>query len=87
MVQSKPRECIMIDGSRFCKSEITTPKDLAEVLIGVPAAFIFWAITGFVVAQIVCKYFDTDIADNPIPLIFGILVPPMLVGVIILLFN
>ena len=61
MVHSKPKECVMIDGSRFCKSEITTPKDLAAVLIGVPVAFIFWAITGFVVAKIVCKYFDTDI--------------------------
>ena len=87
MVQSKPRECIMIDGSRFCKSEITTPKDLAEVLIGVPAAFIFWAITGFVVAKIVSKYFDINFDDNPVPLLLGVVVPPMLVGVIILLFN
>ena len=87
MVHSKPKECVMIDGSRFCKSEITTPKDLAAVLIGVPVAFIFWAITGFVVAKIVSKYFDINFDDNPVPLLLGVVVPPMLVGVIILLFN
>jgi len=87
MVQSKPKECVMIDGSRFCKSEITTPKDVAEALIGIPSAFIFWAIMGFVVAKIVSKYFNIDLDDNPVPLLLGIVVPPMLVGVIILLFN
>ena len=87
MVQSKPKECIMLDGSRFCKSEPATPGDIAAGLIGIPAAFIFWGITGFVVAKIVSKYFDINFDDNPVPLLLGVVVPPMLVGVIILLFN
>lgn len=87
MVHSQPRECIMVEGSRFCKSEPATPEGAAAALIGIPASIIFWGIMGFVVAKIVSKYFDIDIVDNPVGMIAGILVPPMLVGVIILLFS
>jgi len=87
MVHSQPRECIMVEGSRFCKSEPATPEGIATGLIGIPAAIIMWAIMGFVVAKIVSKYSDTDIVDNPLCMFAGILVPPMLLGLIILLFS
>ena len=86
MVQSKPKECVMIDGSRFCKSEITTPQDVGNVLIFFPLGLITWIILGFVVAKIFEKFFNVDY-DNPIAMIAGMLVPPMMVGVIILLFS
>jgi hypothetical protein len=86
MVQSKPRECVMIDGSRFCKSEPTTPKEMGSVMVGFPLGIITWVILGICVAKILEKGFNIDI-DNPFVMLAGMLVPPMLVGVIILLFN
>lgn len=76
----------MIDGSRFCKSEITTPQDVGNVLIFFPLGLITWIILGFVVVKIFEKFFNVDYA-NPIAMIAGMLVPPMMVGVIILLFS
>jgi hypothetical protein len=86
MVQSKPRECVMIDGSRFCKSEMTTPKDVAEVLIGFPLLIITWVVLGICVAKIMEKGLHIDI-DHPFVMMAGMLIPPMLAGLIVLLFN
>ena len=86
MVQSKPRECMMVDGSRFCKSEPTTPQDVGSVLIGFPLGIITWLFLGICVAKIMEKGFHIDI-DHPLVMLAGMLVPPMFVGVIVLLFN
>ena len=86
MVQSKPKECVMIDGSRFCKSEITTPKEMGSVMVGLPLILISWVLLGICIAKILEKGVGIDI-DNPLVMLAGMLVPPMLVGVIILLFN
>ena len=86
MVHSQHRECVVIDGSRFCKSEITTPQDMGNVLIGFPLGLITWAIMGFCVAKIFEKFFNIDY-DNPMVMIAAMLLPPMMVGVLILLFS
>ena len=82
MVQSKPKECVMIDGSRFCKSEITTPKEMGSVMVGLPLILISWVLLGICIAKILEKGVGIDI-DNPLVMLAGMLVPPMLVGVII----
>ena len=76
----------MIDGSRFCKSEITTPKEMGSVMVGLPLILISWVLLGICIAKILEKGVGIDI-DNPLVMLAGMLVPPMLVGVIILLFN
>lgn len=86
MVQSKPRECLMIDGSRFCKSEPTTPQEVGTVLVMLPLILITWVVLGICVAKILEKGFHIDI-DHPLVMMAGMLVPPMLAGIIILLFN
>jgi hypothetical protein len=76
----------MIEGSRFCKSEPVTPQGMAGVLIGIPAGIIFWVVTGICVAKICEKAFHIDI-DHPFVMIAGMLVPPMMVGLVILLLS
>lgn len=87
MVQNKPKNCVVIDSKLFCESNPMTPKELSGVLIGIPAAIIFWGVMGFCVAKIVSKVFDITDMDNPLLMIAGLLVPPMIVGLIVLLLS
>ena len=87
MVHSQPKNCVVIDSKTYCETTPTTPEGLATALIGIPAVIIFWGITGFCVAKIVSQALKIDIEDNPLPLIAALLVPPMVVGLIILLLS
>jgi len=86
MVHSEPRACVVIEGKTFCETHPTTPESVANALIGIPLGLITWAILGFCVAKIFEKIFDVDF-DNPIVMIAAMLLPPMMVGVIVLLLS
>ena len=86
MVHSEPRACVVIEGKTFCETHPATPEGVAGALIGIPAVIIMWGVMGFVVAKVCEKGFGIDI-DNPLAMIAGMLVPPMIIGVIVLLLS